>query len=139
MPFMHDPTLQVTDNAIKTWEKLCPGIDLASELKEQPWTMLHERPADKRLGAYWLLPCGIVAVIRKTFILDSTGKQVGMSRLRLVTFLSPAQCKEAMPLPEPQVIQLTEEQQRQGRRRHEKRRRKRRQAEKQQAVTQPEN
>jgi hypothetical protein len=134
MPFMHDPTLQVVDAAIATWEKLCPGVDLPAELQKQPWTMLHERSTDKRLGAYWLLPCGMVAVIRKTFILNPEGKQIGMARLRLVTFLTPAQCKEAMPLPEPRTIQLTEEQQRQGRRRHEKARRKRRQVEKQQAT-----
>lgn len=129
MSFMHDLTLQVTDNAIARWTKLCPELDVVAELKEQPWQLLHDRPEDKTLGAYWLLPCGIVAVIRKTIWYDPTGRQV-KSRLRLVTFLPPKACREALPLPLPKKITLTAEQWRQHKRLHEKLRRKRRQAEK---------
>jgi hypothetical protein len=130
MAFMHDPTLQVTDNAEAGWKELCPELNLQAELKEQPWTLLHDRPEDKRLGSYWLLPCGIVAVIKKTLFLSPKGKLL-RTRLRLVKFLAPKQCKKALKLPEPKVVTITPEQYRREQRSSEKRRRKRRQARKQ--------
>lgn len=133
MPYMHDPTLRVTDNAIAGWAKLCPELDMAAELKEQPWTMLHERSPDKRLGAYWMLPCGIIAVIKKTIWQRPNGRTARTS-LQLVKFLTPKQCRKARSLPEPKIITLTPEQDRQRSRRHEKNRRKRRQAEKARAA-----
>lgn len=131
---MHDPTLQVTDGAIEDWEKLrpTPDADFATELKEQPWTMLHDRPEDKTLGAYWLLPCGLIAVVKKTIFRNPKGRQIH-TRLRLVKLLTPKQCKKARSLPEPKIVTLTAEQWRQRCRLKEKRRRKRRQAEKQAA------
>jgi hypothetical protein len=135
MSFMHDPTLQVTDGAIEDWEQLrpTPEADLATELKEQPWTMLHDRPEDKRLGAYWLLPCGLIAVVKKTLFYSPAGKLL-RTKLRLVKLLTPKQCKKARSLPEPKLVTLSPEKFRLEQRAKEKRRRKRRQAEKQQAA-----
>jgi hypothetical protein len=129
MSFMHDATLQVTDNAIAGWDKLCPDLNLEAELKEQPWVMLHERSPDITLGHYWLLPCGIVAVIKKTIFYSPKGRQI-RSRLRLVKFLPVKACRKARTLPEPKKITLTDEAWRRERRSHEKRQRKRRQARK---------
>lgn len=129
MPYAHDPTLQVTDNAIAGWAELCPELDMSSELKEQPWTMLHERSPDKTLGAYWMLPCGIIAAIKKTVWRKPNGR-IAMIRLRLVKFLTPKQCRKERRLPEPKVIELTAEQCRVARNRHATARKKRRRAEK---------